>query len=140
MHLLNALCCFHPCSSLFDDSILREKRDSEKENLLSAFNPRFGPFFSKTSSCCLLSYSNLHVLRMRNKSLHKNPRVSFQVFEGKLRSPVELFGAVCYFSRDSAECFWFTLLFRSLFYVLLWFSDFSWFGFGKVKSRQGVGK
>lgn len=71
---------------------LREKRDSEKENLLSAFNPRFGPFFSKTSSCCLLSYSNLHVLRMRNKSLHKNPRVSFQVFEGKLWSPVELLG------------------------------------------------
>ena len=30
VHLLNALCCFHPCSSLFDGSIHREKRDSEK--------------------------------------------------------------------------------------------------------------
>ena len=129
-----------PCSSLFDDLILRGKRDSEEENLLSALNPGFWPFFAKTVSCRLFSDPNLPVLRTRNKSLHKNPRVCFQVFEGKFWSPVELFGGVCYFTRDRAECLWFTLLLRSLFYVLLWFSDFSWFGFGKVKSRQGVGK
>ena len=138
--LPNALCCFHPSSSLFDDLILRGKRDSEEENLLSALNPGFWPFFVKTASCRLFSDPNLPVFRTRNKSLLKNPRVCFQVFEGKLWSPVELFGGVCYFTRDRAECLWFTLLFRSLFYVLLWFSDFSWFGFGKVKSRQGVGK
>lgn len=56
------------------------------------------------------------------------------VLNGTLR------GRWSYFTKDSAEHLWFTLLFRRLFYVLLWFSDFSWFGFGNVKSRQGVGK
>jgi hypothetical protein len=40
----------------------------------------------------------------------------------------------------ASDCLLFPLLFRSLFYVLLWFADVSWFGIGKVKSRQGVGK
>ena len=77
-------CVVFTPASLFDDLILRGERDSEEENLFSALNPGFWPFFVKTGSCRLLSDPNLPALRTRNKSFHKNPRVCFQVFEGKL--------------------------------------------------------
>lgn len=42
--------------------------------LLRTFNPGFWFFFLKIG-CCPLYDLNFHVLRMRNRSLHKNPRV-----------------------------------------------------------------
>lgn len=70
VHLSNALCVFTPATFLLDDSILKGKRESEKERKLHrAVNLGFWPFFLKTG-CCPLSVLNLHVLRMRNKSSH----------------------------------------------------------------------
>lgn len=76
VQLSEALCVFTLASFLLDDSILRGKGESEKERkLLRAVHLGIDHFFLK-AGCCLLSDLNLHVLRMRNKSLHKNPKVS----------------------------------------------------------------
>ena len=74
------------------DSMLWGKRETEEgRKLLRAFNPGFWSFFLKTG-CCALSDLNFQVLRMREKSLHKNPKVG--CFERKCQSSMELFEGV----------------------------------------------
>lgn len=99
------------------DSMLWGKRETEEgRKLLRAFNPEFWSFFLKTG-CCPLSDLTFHVLRMRNKSSHKNPRVG--CFERKYQSSIELFegvGVILLRTVLNSSCFCFSFEVYFMFY------------------------